>query len=90
MGISGAATATYITQTVALLMSIGVILLFAVRFVDHASRSRPVEPDLAAWMSSRFVAKSWNYPKQLIFIVVGGGQVAYSISALTRSRALPL
>ena len=53
--------------TAALGVALCALAFFAWQLVDGTRRAaRPPEPALEAWMSPRFVARSWNLPRETI------------------------
>ena len=57
--------------TLALAAALAALVFFGWRFIhDTLHVSRPPEPDLASWMSPRYVAKSWDLPKEDIFRIM--------------------
>ena len=57
--------------TCALVGALLALVFFGARLIDRStSASRPPEPDLKRWMSPRFVARSWNLPREEIFRIM--------------------
>ena len=57
--------------TLGLIGALVALTFFSWRCIDDTLHvSRPPEPDLASWMSPRYVAKSWDLPKADIFRIM--------------------
>lgn len=71
-------------------------LVFALRLVMAVLHwnAAPTDPDLAGWMTPRFVAHSWNMPPEVILdsltLAPDGSGRRITLAELAQARGIPL